>query len=191
MIDVWYMVWVYDWKFDEGTPNEKLLGWGIYKIWRRFKKRKVFQKVLFTAQKMKFHIKDFFSKCDLIRRKLRIWSHFLKKSLMKNFIFCAIVSFTKNSTPPISRSRTENIWGTASLLIVLQCSLKCIIETVAYNQLDWTLSCFLFKWLPPCVYTLLFQEKSVSGTLIGTKTPLWVSLVQKQLFADILQNKCT
>ena len=38
-----------------------------------------------TAQKMKFSIKDFFSKCDQIRRKLR--SHLLKKSLMENFIF--------------------------------------------------------------------------------------------------------
>ena len=41
-----------------------------------------------TAQKMKFFIKDFFSKCDKIRRKH--WSHLLKKSLMKNFIFCAV-----------------------------------------------------------------------------------------------------
>ena len=39
---------------------------------------------------MKFSIKDFFSKCDQIRRKLQIWSHLLKKSLMKNFIFCAV-----------------------------------------------------------------------------------------------------
>ena len=43
-----------------------------------------------TVQKMKFSIKDFFSKCDQIRRKLRIWSHLLKKSLMENFIFCAV-----------------------------------------------------------------------------------------------------
>ena len=43
-----------------------------------------------TAQKMKFPIKDFFSKCDQIRSFLRIWSHFLKKSLMENFIFCAV-----------------------------------------------------------------------------------------------------
>ena len=41
-----------------------------------------------TAQKMKFSIKDFFSKCDQIRSFLRIWSHWLKKSLMENFIFC-------------------------------------------------------------------------------------------------------
>ena len=43
-----------------------------------------------TAQKMKFFIKDFLSKCDQIRRNLRIWSHLLKKSLMENFIFCAV-----------------------------------------------------------------------------------------------------
>ena len=31
-----------------------------------------------TAQKMKFSIKDYFSKCDQIRSFLRIWSHLLK-----------------------------------------------------------------------------------------------------------------
>ena len=41
-------------------------------------------------KKMEFSIKDFFSKCDEIRRKLWIWSHLLKKSLMENFIFCAV-----------------------------------------------------------------------------------------------------
>ena len=43
-----------------------------------------------TAQKMKFSIKDFFCKCDQVRWKLRIWSHLLKKSLVENFIFCAV-----------------------------------------------------------------------------------------------------
>ena len=43
-----------------------------------------------SAQKLKFSIKDFFSKCHHIRRKLRIWSHLLKKSLMENFIFCEV-----------------------------------------------------------------------------------------------------
>ena len=38
---------------------------------------------------MKFSIKDFFSKCDQIQRKLRICLHLLKKSLIENFIFCA------------------------------------------------------------------------------------------------------
>ena len=34
----------------------------------------------YTAQKMKFSIKDFFSKCE-------IWTHTLKKSLRENFFF--------------------------------------------------------------------------------------------------------
>ena len=41
---------------------------------------------------MKFSIKDLFSKFDQILRKLRIWSHLLKKYLMENFIFCAVCS---------------------------------------------------------------------------------------------------
>ena len=47
----------------------------------------------YTAQKMKVFIKDFFSKCDQIRRKLQIWSHLLKKSSRKSSFFaqCYIV----------------------------------------------------------------------------------------------------
>ena len=47
---------------------------------------------MYTAQKMKFSNKDFFSKCDQIRSFLRSWSHLLKKYLMENFIFCAVVN---------------------------------------------------------------------------------------------------
>ena len=46
--------------------------------------------ILLTAQKMKFSIKDFFSKFDQIRNYLWIWLHLLKKFLMENFIFCAV-----------------------------------------------------------------------------------------------------
>ena len=52
----------------------------------------------FTAQKIKFFIKDFFSKCDQIR------SFQLKKSLMENFIFCAVFmrfSFRRFLAPPV------------------------------------------------------------------------------------------
>ena len=45
---------------------------------------------------MKFFIKDFFSKCDQILKKLRVWSHLLKKSLMENFIFFCSVTFNPN-----------------------------------------------------------------------------------------------
>ena len=49
---------------------------------------------------MKFTIKDFFSKCDQIRSFVLIWSQLLKKSLMVNFIFWAVmdVYFFVNSS---------------------------------------------------------------------------------------------
>ena len=49
---------------------------------------------LITAQKMKFSIKDFFSKCDQMRSFVRIWSPLLKKSLMENLILCEVNVFS-------------------------------------------------------------------------------------------------
>ena len=49
-----------------------------------------------TAQKAIFSIKDSFSKYDQIRRKLKIWSHLLKKPLMENFFFCAVLVTLKS-----------------------------------------------------------------------------------------------
>ena len=46
-----------------------------------------------TVQKMTFSVKDFFSKCEQILRKVRklqIWPHLLKKFLTENFIFSAV-----------------------------------------------------------------------------------------------------
>ena len=40
---------------------------------------------------MMFSIKDFFRGSDQIRRKLRILSHLLTKSLMENLIVCAVL----------------------------------------------------------------------------------------------------
>ena len=47
--------------------------------------------LIFIAQKMKFSIKDFLSKCDQISGFLRICSHLPRKSLAENFIFCAVI----------------------------------------------------------------------------------------------------
>ena len=68
----------------ESLPRRNLLSW----------KRSSFD-CNNTAQKMKFSVKDFLSKCDQIRSLLRIWSHLLMKSLMKNFIFCALYFLQK------------------------------------------------------------------------------------------------
>ena len=46
-----------------------------------------------TALKMKFSVKDFYSKYDQIHRKLQIKSY-LKKSIIENFNFCAVQNST-------------------------------------------------------------------------------------------------
>ena len=45
---------------------------------------------IITALKMKFSIEE-------IRSFMQIWSHLLKKSLMENFIFCAVNAIIKES----------------------------------------------------------------------------------------------
>ena len=50
-----------------------------------------------AAQKMKFFIKDFFSKCDQIHRFLQVLSHLLKKSLMENLFFCVVYALTRDN----------------------------------------------------------------------------------------------
>ena len=47
-----------------------------------------------TAQKMKFSIKDVFSKCDQICHFLRIWGHLLKKSLMETLLQSNFIGIT-------------------------------------------------------------------------------------------------
>ena len=52
------------------------------------------QKTQFTAQKMKFSIKDFFSKLDQIRSFPQICSHLLEKSLLQNVGFSAMFEYS-------------------------------------------------------------------------------------------------
>ena len=94
-----------------------------------------------TAQKMKFFIKNLFSKCDQIRRKLRIWSQLLKKSLMENFIFYPV----KGKLPlgPVKISLISSI-GTK------------------YNPLN----CFIL-WGSGHKYLQFESTSTVSGNILG------------------------
>ena len=74
--------------------------------------------------KMKFSLKDFFSKCDELRRKLRIWSQLLKKSLMENFIFCAVLRII------ISRKLRECHGQSISGLSKLSSKLNYVINNI-------------------------------------------------------------
>ena len=52
-----------------------------------------------STQKINFFVKNFFSKCEHIRKKLRIHSHLLNKSLTEKFIFYVVnnTGFTTES----------------------------------------------------------------------------------------------
>ena len=73
--------------------------------------------LIYTAQKMKFCSKDFFSKCDQIHRKLRIWSHLPQKSIMEIFIFCAVPNNVPARRLPIQRQQSEHQrkWNTLKI----------------------------------------------------------------------------
>ena len=63
---------------------------------------------IYTAQKMKFSTTELFSKCNQIHSFLRIWSHLLKKSLMEDFIFCAVVLLLGELKGPETKLFTAN-----------------------------------------------------------------------------------
>ena len=91
LVRQWYeMGWkFYDLRWKLFLDSSKL---GLHSTIRFEISFKLFNRfyLITTAQKMKFSITEFFSKCDQIHEKLRIWSHLLKKSVMENLIFCAV-----------------------------------------------------------------------------------------------------
>ena len=78
---------------------------------------------------MKFSTQGFFSKCDRIRRKLRIWSHLLKKSLIGTSLFVQWLQW-----PPIikkSKSRIISLTKNYCIFSFMQkvsSIYKCILE---------------------------------------------------------------
>ena len=66
-----------------------------------------------TAQKMQFSIKDSLRKFDQIRSFQPIWSHLLKKSLMHNFIFCAVFHLNCHHQMILAKTYSftqKNVW---------------------------------------------------------------------------------
>ena len=92
--------WVNSWAVIQGCFLKKF-PWNILltSLWDTFDFTCDWQTLHST--KIKFPIKDFFSKCDQIRRNVPIWSHLIKKPWMENFIFCAVKTSTN---PHISRN---------------------------------------------------------------------------------------
>ena len=75
------------WRLFFGALEQLCLNPSAYYTWLHI----LIKKLSLTAQWLKFSNKDSFSKCEQIRKKLWIWSHLLKKSLLENFNFCTVV----------------------------------------------------------------------------------------------------
>ena len=114
------------------------------KLWKAFlhpNSDNIFLYFNFTAQKMKFFIKNFFSKCDQNPRKLSIWSHLLKKSLMENFIFVQWTG-TVQTVPKIKPENTWEIWTALSPTnccsnSLLKCGSVPPCENCPYSEFFW------------------------------------------------------
>ena len=90
---------------------------------------------------MKFSIKDFFSKSKQIHSFMRIWSHLLKKSLMENFIFRALIL-------------------KANYLAICPYWLLLFPAKLSIGQFNPIMSIF------PCFLTFLLQHRSQFSTFI-------------------------
>ena len=127
-----------------------------------------------AAQKTKFSIKDFFSKCDHIRRKSRIWSHLLKKSLMENFVFCAVylngnsqvahVTYTIHNRRVWATYDFPNYWDFFSFHYGLR-------HPFILNVCNCTFS-FCLRW------NIIFKFPQLFGFLQNFMKFLWVILVE-------------
>ena len=106
------------WKRLTGSLPKVLLWKAVLEIWTNACRICIFHEQLHIrtphwgcfwrhihCTKVNFSIKAFLSKCDQIRSFLRIWSHLLKKALMRNFIFCAVKysKISKNFFWPANR----------------------------------------------------------------------------------------
>ena len=117
---------------------------------------------MITAQKMKISIDDFFSKCDQIRSFLGIWLYLLKRSLMENFIFCAVWYLEIFSCLGIHKWYQRPIWS-QSFCYYLHFGTCCLQHTLHQQNilqfrkvLTWTK-----KWiyLKNCYVKSLQQQK--------------------------------
>ena len=98
-----------------------------------YKNRKITQnQQTNTAQKIKFSIRDFFSKCDQIRSFLRILTHLLQKSLVEKFFFCAVKKKILTSANPIALTKIPATVLKEMGSYVLSCDFYELFQNICY-----------------------------------------------------------
>ena len=115
-----------------------------------------------TAKKMKFSIKDFLSKCDQITFTFTIT--ITEKSLMENFIFCAVLSGpTKRFLNGYSYNYLTNKFKIISLPLLKRQSISLWIVKACFH------SSILVKYSNFC------NSNSISGIFFtGTVWSIWI-----------------
>ena len=141
-----------------------------------------------------YSFRDFFSKCDQIHRKLRVWSHLLKKSSMENFIFCAVPQ-TSDTINEVFHygflSRKLRIW---SHLLK-----KCVMETSYFVQCVFKVSNHK-TFQPKCLitsknfitnnyYHYKFEKLNVARCFVCLDFRLELDLVFSKLWNGV-RNPC-
>ena len=122
-----------------------------------------------TTQKMKFFIKDLFSKRD--QRKLRIWSHLPKKSLIENFIFCAVD--TNGNNPFIRCCNVKAVMS--SLVRHIFRSWLCLECHFCTTDLMWSLSwnSCIFETLTFSSHGFIAEECTIKDFAEGKRSNLF------------------
>ena len=130
---------------------------------------------------MKSSIKDFFSKCDQIRRKLQIWSHLLKKSLMGNFIFCVVIAPILFVQPPRISFFNSHCEKFVNLPLGKQSS---FFQSIRYHWL-----CFLCPKIE--LLPIKFLTRSKVSRIVEKQLTFWknVKNIVKTLTQGVWQSK--
>ena len=136
--------------------------------------------------KMKFSIKDLFSKCEQIHKKPRIWSYLLKKSLIKNFLMVQwsphIVTFAicriKIKLRNVGRAKYNFPSGYKSLKMQNQ---KANLWRF-FCSLCQVLTFLLTHFMPLVSFYTTQKHQKTSGFRKYRKRPLaWIGLTKKPL----------
>ena len=92
-----------------------------------------------SLQKMKFSIKDFFSKCDQIRSFLRIWSHLLKNPKWKTSIFVQYIILPRRTVNnnTVKPRNSEHMWVLKNLSVIERTPLlgRSLRKTVTFGTI--------------------------------------------------------
>ena len=123
----------------------------------------VVKPIIFTAQRIKFCVKDLFNKCEQIRSFMRINSHLLKKSLTENIIFWALVQANRQETT-VKMKKTYSLKNHVTSLFTFFKKVSSICDFFTAWCLDVRFYNLLYFYLFELLSTVL-----VSSSLQGEK----------------------